>query len=48
MEFNNVDEATRMVEELLNLKRENLISKEEALVAIKKVPHYSEVLEAAK
>ena len=48
MKLNNVDEATRMVETLLNLKREQIITKKQAAEAIKKVPHYSEVLEAAK
>lgn len=44
MELNNADEATRMVEELLNLKREGIISKEETLAAVKKIPKYSEAL----
>ena len=40
------DEATRMVESTLNMYREKLITKEEALSAIKKVPFYSELLSA--
>lgn len=43
MDLNNVDEATRMVETIINLKREKIVDKEEALCAIKKVPHYSEL-----
>lgn len=40
------DEATRMVESTLNMYREKLITKEEAVVAIKKVPYYSDILSA--
>jgi hypothetical protein len=40
------DEATRMVESTLNMYREKLITKEEAVAAIKKVPYYSDILSA--
>jgi uncharacterized membrane protein len=40
------DEATRMVESILNMYRENLITKEDAVYAVKKIPYYSEILSA--
>jgi len=48
MDLHNVDEATRMVETLLNLKREKVLTAAEVLAAMKKVPFYEEVLRAAK
>ena len=44
--FMSADEATRMAETLLNLKREDVITKEECLAAIKKLDSYSKVLVA--
>ena len=40
----SVDEATRVVQEIINMQENGMISKEDAFAAIKKVPHYSELL----
>jgi len=40
----SVDEATRVVHEILNMYLNEVITKEAALAAIKKVPHYTELL----
>jgi len=48
MKLNNVDEATRMVETILNLKREKVLTKKEVKEAIKKIPIYEEVITDAK
>jgi len=48
MELNNVDEATRIIEALLSLKHEKVLTAAEALAAMKKVPFYKEVLMADK
>jgi hypothetical protein len=42
----SLDEATRMVESTLNMYREKLITKEQAVAAINKVPYYKEILSA--
>jgi hypothetical protein len=42
----SVGEATHVVHTILNMEVNKIISKEEALKAIKKVPHYSEFLDA--
>ena len=42
----SVDEATRVVQEILNMLVQGVITKKAALVAIKKVPHYTELLAA--
>ena len=42
----SVDEATRIAQEFLNMQAQDVITKEEALAAIKKVPFYSEYLAA--
>ena len=44
MKLNNVDEATRMVEAILNLKREKVLTKKEVKEAIKKMPFYEDVI----
>ena len=41
------DEATRMVETILNLKREKVVTDAEARAAVEKVPFYSDVLKSA-
>lgn len=46
MQLNNVDEATRMCQEIRMLKSDDLITEEEAKAAVKRVPFYKEVLGA--
>jgi len=40
----STDEATRMVETLLSLKREDVITAEEVKSALKKIEYYKDVL----
>ena len=42
----SVDEATRVVQEILSMEVNQIITKEQALVAIKKVPHCADLLVA--
>lgn len=39
-----VDEATRMVHEILSMSIQEIIPKEDALIAIKKIPYYYDIL----
>ena len=43
-----VEQAITVVETLLNLKREDVLKKEETLAAIKKVDHFKLLLDATK
>ena len=38
------DEATRFVEAILNLKREQIITKEEARDALSRIQYYSDIV----
>jgi hypothetical protein len=40
----SIDEATRVVQEILNMQANNIITEEQALAAIMRVPHYTEIL----
>ena len=44
MKISNVDEATRVVQEILNMEVQKIITKEQAIVAIKKVEYYKDLL----
>jgi len=46
MKLNNVDEATRVVQEVLNMEVQKVITKKQALAAIKKVELYKDILAA--
>ncbi len=46
MKLANVDEATRVVQEILNMLVQRVITKKQALTAIKKVEFYAEILAA--
>ena len=48
MKLNNVDEATRVCQEIRCLKDAGLITKKEAQAAVKCVPYYSEIINATK
>ena len=43
----NADEATRVVESLLNLKREKIITQKEVRVALNNIPIYSDIIKTA-
>jgi len=46
MKLNNIDEATRVVQEILNMQVQGVLSKKQALAAIKRVEFYKELLTA--
>ena len=46
MKPTNVDEATRVVQEILNMEVQKVMTKKQALAAIKKVEFYKEILAA--
>jgi len=44
MKLNNVDEATRIAQQILNMQVQKVISRKQALAAIKKLEFYKELL----
>jgi hypothetical protein len=46
MKLSNVDEATRVVQEILNMELQKVITKKQAIAAIKKVEYYKDILAA--
>jgi len=44
MKLNNVDEATRVVESILKLRHQGVLSKKEAIAAVKRVEYYKDLL----
>ena len=46
MKLSNIDEATRVVQEILNMEIQKVITKKQAIAAIKKVDYYKDILAA--
>jgi len=44
MGYENLDEVTRVAQQILNMQVNGIITKEQALVAIKKLDVYKEIL----
>jgi hypothetical protein len=44
MKLSNVDEATRVAQQILNMEVQKVITKKQAFAAIKKLEFYKEIL----